>query len=577
MSSRKKIKSAPTKGITDKLTPASDLEPDAVMRLSLDVPLRNRPELESLAAQLSNPAHPNYRKWITPEQFHERFGPATADADKLKAWAEGKGLKIVHQSKSSRVLLAEGKASQVEKAFNVKLKKYSRPDNHREFFAPDSEPTVEEDVPLGGVGGLDSFEPRSPSLSRNTQASQGVYPLSGSGPGGSYYGNDFYFTHIYPAREMGTGQYVATVQFDDYYLSDLQAYLYPGDTLDLTRVVVGGTTGPSQPNNIEVSLDIEMVYCMAPRAKQYAYLAPHSDPWGPVLQRVADDNICKSISISWKGGPLSGTEDDILLQMMAQGQTVLVASGNADAAFGLNGFVFPIDHPHVTAVGGALLKTNPGTPLQYASEEVWNYSYNQGIGSGGGVSQSYLIPDYQSGITSVPFASDFLRNVPDVAWTPQDVYTTYGNGLSQNNTKGTSCAAPLWAGLIALVNERAGADGPVGFINPTVYAIGADAAKYALCFNDITVGNNKSAYAYNYNPDAYYAQVGYDLCTGWGTPRAQLINYLIDINYVPPSSAQLNLNQLMSQARCFQSCVPRGMCVALRTYLLAKIVDDGGL
>ena len=99
-----------------------------------------------------------------------------------------------------------------------------------------------------------------------------------------------------------------------------------------------------------------------------------------------------------------------------------------------------------------------------------------------------------------------------------------GPMVMDHNVGGTSCAAPLWAGFAALVNQQAAASGKpaVGFINPAVDAIGSG-ANYTSAFHDITTGNNTSPSS----PTKFYAVTGYDLCTGWGTPAGQnLINAL---------------------------------------------------
>jgi hypothetical protein len=116
-----------------------------------------------------------------------------------------------------------------------------------------------------------------------------------------------------------------------------------------------------------------------------------------------------------------------------------------------------------------------------------------------------------------------MRNIPDVALTADDVWILYGNGKSES-VSGTSCAAPLWAGFTALVNQQAAGGGnpTVGFINPAIYALG-QGASYTSAFHDITTGNNTNAQSQG----LYFAVSGYDLCTGWGTPNgAGLINAL---------------------------------------------------
>jgi hypothetical protein len=121
--------------------------------------------------------------------------------------------------------------------------------------------------------------------------------------------------------------------------------------------------------------------------------------------------------------------------------------------------------------------------------------------------------------------STTFRNIPDVALTADNILVYYGNGTN-GEVGGTSCAAPLWAGLAALMNEQAAAAGKstVGFLNPALYALGGNAS-YAG-FHDITTGNNFSSAS----PSSYSAVTGYDLCTGWGTPAGQnLINAIAGV------------------------------------------------
>jgi hypothetical protein len=167
----------------------------------------------------------------------------------------------------------------------------------------------------------------------------------------------------------------------------------------------------------------------------------------------------------------------------------------------------------------------------YASETVWNRGYvakdNQYEGSSGGISSYYSLPIWQQGINmTTNLGSTTQRNIPDVAMTAENVYVKCGNGTNMT-VGGTSCAAPLWAGFLALVNQQAAAVGraSIGFANPSIYAL-AKGTNYASCFHDITTGNN----FWSSSPANYPATTGYDLCTGWGTPAGtNLINALVDL------------------------------------------------
>ena len=154
--------------------------------------------------------------------------------------------------------------------------------------------------------------------------------------------------------------------------------------------------------------------------------------------------------------------------MAAQGQSFFSASGDDDAFTGL--IPFPGDTPYITEVGGTFLNTVSAGGA-YSSETVWNR--NNGIGSGGGISTQYTIPAWQQGINMASnLGSTTMRNVPDVALTADYVYVRADG--EDNSVGGTSCAAPLWAGFTALVNQQATANNgtTVGFINPAIYAIG---------------------------------------------------------------------------------------------------------
>jgi uncharacterized repeat protein (TIGR03803 family) len=159
----------------------------------------------------------------------------------------------------------------------------------------------------------------------------------------------------------------------------------------------------------------------------------------------------------------------------------------------------------------------------YASEKVWNMGnippgwLGSGfVGSTGGSSAIYRIPSWQQGLDmSANRGSTTMRNYPDVAIVA-DGFVTVANGVTSTGWDGASFASPLWAGFMALVNQEAAANGqpPVGFLNPALYALG-QSADYTNDFHDITVGNDATATS----GGLYAAVPGYDLCTGWGTPR----------------------------------------------------------
>ncbi len=186
-----------------------------------------------------------------------------------------------------------------------------------------------------------------------------------------------------------------------------------------------------------------------------------------------------------------------------------------------------MDSTNLTSVGGTTLTMN-GSGVSWSSETVWNYNSYGGtyanVGSGGGISTYYTIPYWQTNVNmTANSGSTNYRNVPDVALTADSVYVAYDDG-SSGGVAGTSCAAPLWAGFCALVNQQSVATSgtTVGFLNPALYAIAAG-SNYNACFHDITTGNNIGTNT----PGLFNAVTNYDLATGLGTPNGtNLINAL---------------------------------------------------
>jgi hypothetical protein len=252
---------------------------------------------------------------------------------------------------------------------------------------------------------------------------------------------------------------------------------------------------------------------------------------------MAASSTVKNLSSSWGwGGGPDVTTDNIFQQMAAQGQSFFNAVGDSDAFIpgssndidNHNQVNIPSGSPYITQVGGTTLTMN-GNGVSYYSETVWNWGVtnnNGGFwGSCGGVSSDYSIPSWQAGINmTANLGSTTKRNVPDVALTADNIFVYHNNGAG-DAFGGTSCAAPLWAGFMALVNQQiflgtGDSNSSAGFINPAVYAIGKGqnaSYSYASCFQDTTTGDN----AWSKSDGKYPAVAGYDLCTGWGTPNGQ--------------------------------------------------------
>jgi len=530
------------------------LDPRQRLTLAIALPLHNQKNLTDLLRQLYDPASPDYRRFLTPAQFTARFGPTEQDYRTVERFAATHGLTVTYRHSNRLLLDVNGTVADVEKTLHVTMRVYQHPTEKRNFYAPDTEPSLDLAVPISHIAGLDNYELPKPNFHRLPVARAAVArPSTGSGPSGNYIGNDFRAAYVPGVALTGSGQTVAMLEFDGYAAADITYYenLAGLPNVSLSNVLLENFNGTptNVENQTEVSLDIEMDISMAPGASQIiVYEAGPNGIFDDILNRMVSDDLAKQLSSSWsvterRDDP---TADYDFEEMAAQGQSFFQASGDSDAYTGT--LPFPCDNPFITVVGGTTLTDN-GAGGSWSSETAWNWGYDSSargyIGTSGGVSTRYSIPSWQKGISmTANKGSTSKRNVPDVALTADNVYVRV-NG-SDTDVGGTSCAAPLWAAFIALVNQQAIASGesPVGFINPAIYAIGTSSA-YSTDFHDITTGNNFS----NSSPSKFPAVTGYDLCTGWGTPAgAALINALAPL----PTGMQTS-NLQVSSSGAFSS------------------------
>jgi uncharacterized repeat protein (TIGR01451 family) len=530
-----------------KLQPTGKLAEDASIDLVIGLPLRNTNALSDLLGQMYDPSSPNFHHYLSPEQFTAQFGPSADDYEMVKNFASVYGLVIAETYSNRMVLDVRGRVSDVEKAFQVNLQTYHHPSENRDFYAPDREPTIPAALPVINIEGLDNYrKPYAHYKFKSADSNGKSKATTGSGPGGNYIGNDFRNAYVPGTSLNGSGQTVALVEFDGYLASDISEYesLAGRTSIPLQNVLLDGFGGAptGTGGEVEVSLDIEMLVCIAPGLANIIVYEGNPFNFNPddVLNRIASDNSARQISCSWgwSGGP-SAITDQIFQEMDLQGQTFYDAVGDRDAftagANSVNGVDNPSlpnqpsDSPYITQVGGTTL-TMSGAGAAYASETVWNWDIRygpsaDGIGSCGGISSFYAIPSWQTGINmGPPQGSTTFRNMPDVAMTADDIFVIADGGIFYPGTGGTSCAAPLWAGFTALVNQQAASLSlpSMGFINPALYAI-SKTPNYANCFHDITTGNN----TWSQSPSLFSAVPNYDLCSGLGTPAGtNLINLL---------------------------------------------------
>ncbi|WP_051386425.1 trypsin-like serine protease [Actinokineospora inagensis] len=500
----------------------------------IDVAIALRPHdeagLNRFVAAVNDPASPAYRHFLTSAEYNDQFAPRQSDVDSVRNFLQANGLAVKGVSGNRQVVNAAGTADQVRAAFGTALSDYTGQDGAH-FYANDAAPTAPADVAglLRTVVGLNSLP----------FAHRASGPAGPGGPGGGY--TPAQFRTAYSMKNLsssydGTGQTVGLIEFDGFKQSDIDGWTRNFSQPSVTPQVVKIDNPPSTPgsNQLEVTLDIEAVAATAPKAAQVVYEAANSDSaWVDEMAKIASDNAITILSGSWLNGekcesePIQASHDSYN-QMAAQGVTLLSASGDWGATgCGYNGdnstiqADFPPSDPLFTGVGGTQLKTSDSAGT-WQSESCWNQGGSGNTRSGGAYSQIFDKPSWQPGTNK-------YRSVPDVALDADygaGALSVYMNGGWQD-VGGTSLSSPLWAGYIAMVNQKAKAGGKsnLGGINPTLYAI-AGSAKYGDNFHDVTSGSNGT----------YSAGTGYDLCTGWGSMKGDTLADSLINGATPPAS-----------------------------------------
>jgi len=486
------------------------------MRLVLTLPLRNQAELDSFLKELYDPSSASYRHFLTVEEFTARFGPTQADYDEVIRFAQTHGFTVVQTSRNRLNLDVTGSVAAVEEAFHVTMGDYQLPAENRTFYAPDREPTTEGlGVRLWHISGLDNYSiPRPLFVHRQGQHSLAT---TGSGPDESFLGSDMKAAY-YGGSLTGSGQSLGLLEYYGTDLSDLDTYysnVHQTNNVPITLLSTDGTsTSCVYPScdDTEQTIDMTQALGMAPGMSGLVMYVGSTD--AAIFNAMATASpLNKQLSSSWTWYPADPSTDNPYFEEFAtQGQSLFQAAGDS-GAWTSSSEIYPADDVYLTSVGGTDLETSSaGGP--WASETAWS-------DGGGGISPDHFaIPSWQT--TTANGCSDCsktYRNGPDVSANANFTYYVCADqeACTANEYGGTSFAAPMWAGYLALTNQQAVANGnsTVGFINPTIYPIGLG-SNYDSDFHDITSGSN-----------GYPATTGYDLATGWGSPNGSgLLNAL---------------------------------------------------
>jgi len=463
---------------------------------------------------LGDDTHPGQRKYLTRAQYAASHGADPHDIASVAAFAKAHGLSVVEADEARRSVVLSGTTRAMNDAFGVQLQQFEHAaGTYRGRTGPVSVPSDLAGV-VEGVFGLDDRPAADPHFQR-------YIPVLGmrSIPAKAFTPPALAKLYDFPAGADGAGECIGIIELGGGYKpADLAAYFAGLGLANPSVKAVLVDHAKNHPTNAnsadgEVMLDIEVAAAVAPRATIAVYFAPNTTAGflDAITKAVHDDvNKPSVISISWGAAESSWTAqamtqyDQAFQAAAAMGVTICAAAGDNGSSDGVaDGKAhvdFPASSPNVLACGGTRLLAAGASKI--SSETVWNEGATTSA-TGGGVSGFFALPAYQAKAGVPASGAKAGRGVPDVAG-DADPATGYEVRVDGENLVigGTSAVAPLWAGLVALLNQKLGH--PVGLLNPLLY--GSLAGKGAT--HDITVGNNGS----------FSAKAGWDPCTGWGSP-----------------------------------------------------------
>jgi subtilase family serine protease len=552
----------------------------STMSLRFNMTTAQQADLTQLMIDQQNPSSPSYHKWLTPEQFGARFGLNSADIGTVSSWLTSQGFTVTGVARSSTFISFSGTIAQAQKAFGTSIHTLSL--NGEQHISNVTDPVLPSSIAgvVTAITGLNDFKikPRTrvnvvkpnPQYTQSTTGSHYVTP------------QDFYKIYDVPAQSTGnTGSGITVAVMGQTNISANDVALFrsaaglPVKAPTIVPVVLN-PPGILTSDVDEAQLDVEWSGAAAQAANIiYAY---GNDVFADSLTQAIDNYTTLSagltvniISISYGlcesgwGQSFLNTYSQLLQQANVEGITVVGPTGDAGATdcdssgLATEGLAvdFPASSPFVTAAGGTMFNEGSGSywsstngtggesATGYIPELPWNETtatagLDAGGAGGGGASAFFSKPTWQvctagstTGACSGNTPSDSARDVPDIslnAASNHDGYLLCSQGSCVNGFQtssgqlnvagGTSFAAPSFAGLLALVEQKVG--GSLGNVNPTLYGL-ANSTYYNNVFHDVTSGNN-SVPCLQGTPNCssggsigYAASIGYDQATGLGS------------------------------------------------------------
>jgi len=530
------------------LLPGSQLvgDADAAKVITVSVYVRRNPEARAgLRIHRYALTLPAKRRQFSEQEIVSAYGASEKDLDAVARFARGHNLKVVESSVAKRSVRLQGTVGDFAKAFNVKLQRFSH--DTGEYRGR----TGHIYVPVGlrgivrGIFGLDN---RRLGRSYLQTAHDSVF-FRAAGRPKSFLPTDVAKLYNFPTQFDGTGQCIAILAFNGstmgvpgqgkggYNLAAVENYFQNVVKVKVPKIVNVVVHGPGNvpgdgtgdDSSDEIMLDIQMAGATAPGAKLAVYFTEFTEQgWVDVMAAIVTDTANKPSVVSCSYGNAETTSDSgninfrgtlwtrSAIQQVntsfemaaAKNLTILCAAGDDGSrdqvSDGRAHADFPASSPNVTGCGGTRVIASGGI---IARERVWNDG--PGSAGGGGISDLFPVPSYQTGHgipRSVNPRHRIGRGVPDVSGLADPATGVMIADLDGKLVQigGTSATAPLWAGLIARLNQGIGA--PIGFMNPLLYGRFSSGV-----LRNITRGNN----------GAYRAGPGWDACTGLGSPNGQ--------------------------------------------------------
>jgi subtilase family serine protease len=533
-------------------------------------------DLRKLMAEQQDRKSPQYHKWLTPEEFADRFGLATGELAQIRNWLKGEGFRIDSVARSRTQISFSGTVARIESVFRTEIDSFTA--NGETHFANATElsiPAALADVILA-VRNLDDFhpKPRNTGLRKSPASPEFTSSISGNhflAP--EDFATIYNVTPLYGAGFDGTGEKIAVVGDSDITMSNIETFrsLSGLPVNDPTKVLVpnsGTATIPSTGEQIEAYLDLEWSGAIAKNAS-IVYLYVGNNPNYSVfdaLQYAIDNKVASVVSISFGlcepqlGRATARTVQGWAQQANSQGQTIIAASGDSGAAdcdgtsvqSATQGLAVdvPAAIPEITGIGGSEFTgdasgtstttywngTNDsvyGSALSHIPEEVWNDTSesiaNQGglAAGGGGASFFFSKPSWQTG-TGVP--NDGYRDVPDLSLNASPFHDSYlicdgtdgtGNQGCTNGFRDSKNYLSSVGGTsvgapsfagIVALINQATGSKGLGNVNSTLYSLAVSAP---TSFHDITTGDNKVPCVQGSTNCPSGGTIGYSAGTGY--------------------------------------------------------------